>query len=83
MSGCVGRLIDWLQIKTWRVWQLSSSDNIGEAMNTVKSKSFDCIIEKDEGNKALMRIIKNQSGDTRCEREWRYYTRFFYDLVRK
>ncbi len=52
-------------------------------MNTVKSKSFDCIIEKDEGNKALMRIIKNQSGDTRCERKWRYYTRFFYDLVRK
>ena len=41
------------------------------------------IVEKDEGGKALMRILTNQGGKAIYKKEWRYYTRFFYDLVRK
>ena len=68
--------------KTWRISQLSSVESIEKAIQTVDSVIFDMVVETDEGNKALMLICKNSSGNNTCKHEWRYYTKYFIDLVR-
>lgn len=66
----------------WRVWQISS-DNINDAIDSVKTKPFDMTVIKIEGNKALMRISEINAGNKKCKTEYRFYTSFFKDLIRK
>lgn len=66
----------------WRIWRISS-DNIRDAIDSVKNKPFDMAVIKIEGNKALMRISEIKAGNNRCKTECRFYTSFFKDLIRK
>lgn len=66
----------------WRIWQISS-DNIKDAIYSVKYRPFDMAVKMYEGNKALMMIRRSRGETTRYSQEWRYYTKFFSDLVRK
>ena len=66
----------------WRIWRISS-DNIRDAIDSVKNKPFDMAVIKIEGNKALMRISEIKAGNNRCKTECRFYTCFFKDLIRK
>lgn len=67
----------------WRVWRISSKERLDEAIQTVYSAAFDMVIERHEGNKALMMIPANKCGKPMHKHEWRYFTSFFLDLVRK
>lgn len=66
----------------WRIWRISS-DSIKDAIDSVKYKPFDMAVKKNEGDKALMIIQRNKKEKTRYKQEWRFYTKFFFDLVRK
>lgn len=72
---------------TWRSWKISSKKAekiiLQDAINDIKTKMFDMIVEKNEGNKAFVLIPSKIDGKTVMTTEWRYYTYFFRDIIRR
>lgn len=71
---------------SWQMWKFSKTKERGmdirNAFKITDSKAFDMMIERPEGNKALVMLPKNYEGKTVICKEWRYFTYFFRDIVR-
>ena len=71
---------------TWVMWRLAQTNgkdmDITDAVRIIDKKAADMIVEKNEGNKALVMIPSKIDGKTVMTIEWRYYTYFFRDIIR-
>ena len=70
----------------WAIWQIkfTTKKQIGDVIMSVKTMPLTMIVAKQEGNKAAVLIpVSDVNGKTTLHSEWRYYTHFFNDLIRK
>ena len=70
----------------WAIWQIepTTKKQIGDVIMAVKTMPLTMIVAKQEGNKAAVFLpVIDGTGKTTLHSEWRYYTHFFYDLIRK
>ena len=71
----------------WKIWKLTDTkqQSITDAIQETNKRSFDFIVTRVEGNKALVYypVLLDDELNWKIKKEWRFFTNFFNDIVRK
>lgn len=75
----------WQYVQAKSIWTMRyfSQGITGSILDMIKHTPFDLVVEKHDDNKAFVRMPTFSEGKRQMKSEWRYYTYFFNDLVRK